>query len=46
MKLHIKNQTGDTIDFCLGKGEYSLKPDEKITVEAQDEDFMYFDEIR
>ena len=45
-RLHIENQTGDTIDFCCGKGEYSLKPDEKITVEVRDEDCMYFDEIR
>lgn len=45
-KLHIKNQSGYSIDFCCGMGEYSLMPDEKITIEVNDEDYMYFDTIR
>lgn len=48
MKLHIKNQLNDKhiIEFCCGQMEYSLKPEEEVTIEVSDEDCMYFDIVR
>jgi hypothetical protein len=48
MKLHIKNQlNGDlTIEFCCGQEEYTLEPEEEVTLEVQDEDCMYLDIVR
>ena len=45
MKLHIKNQLGGKIEFCLGEKEYELAPEEEMTIEVKDEDCMYFDKI-
>lgn len=48
VKLHIKNQLnkGLEIDFCVGYKEYSLKHDEEITIEVEDEDCVYFDIVK
>ena len=48
MKLHIKNQLNDglAIEFCCGQKEYTLAPEEEVTVEVNDEDCMYFDIMR
>lgn len=46
MKIHIKNQTGNEIDFCCGENEYTLRPDEEVSIEVQDGDCFYFDKIR
>ncbi|WP_128739137.1 hypothetical protein [Desulfocucumis palustris] len=43
MKLHIKNQLSGKIEFRIGSKEYELDPDQEITIEANDEDCMYFD---
>lgn len=45
MKIHIKNQTGHLIQFCLGDGEYSLNPEEEVEAEVKDGDCMYIDLI-
>jgi len=44
LKIHIKNYTGNTIDFCFGEKEYVLEHNEEVEVEARDEDCMYIDE--
>ncbi len=48
MKLHIINQLnkGLTIEFCCGDKEYTLKPEENVTIEVNDEDCMYLDIAR
>jgi hypothetical protein len=44
-KLHIKNQSIFRIEFCCGEKEYELEPDRQVTIEAEDEDCMYFDQV-
>ena len=44
-KLHIKNNTSKAIEFCSGSKEYVLEPDEEITIEIEDDDVMYVDEL-
>ena len=48
MKLHIKNQLNGKhiIEFCCGQMEYTLEPEEEVTIEVNDEDCMYFDIVR
>lgn len=46
LKIYVKNQTGDTIDFCCGEDEYTLGPDKVVDVAVKDEDCLYIDEIR
>jgi len=46
LKLNVKNDNNHTIEFCCGKGEYVLEPDEKISIEIEDGDYMYFDTVR
>ncbi|TEB10656.1 hypothetical protein [Pelotomaculum propionicicum] len=46
MKLYIKNQLLSTIEFCCGQKEYKLEPEQEITIEAQDEDYLYFDTLK
>jgi len=43
-----KNQlnSGLAIEFCCGQEEYTLEPEEEVTVEVQDEECMYFDIVR
>jgi len=45
LKLHIKNDNKLTVEICCGEKEYTLSPDEEITIEVNDEDRMYFDAI-
>lgn len=45
MKIHIKNQMNGKIEFCCGEKEYELEPGQKITIEVNDEDCMYFDQF-
>lgn len=45
LKLHIKNQLKGKIEFCCGKNEYELEPEQEVTVQVADEDCMYFDTI-
>lgn len=45
MKLHLKNETKHSIQFCCGDKECALKPGEEITIEVNDEDCMYFDGV-
>jgi 3-isopropylmalate dehydratase small subunit len=44
-QIFVKNQlnNGLTIEFCCGDKEYQLKHDEKITIEIEDGDCLYFD---
>ena len=46
MKLYVKNQLGAKIESTCGIYEYALEPGEEVTVEAQDEDYMYLDIVR
>ena len=47
VKLHVRNDNPElTVDFCVGMKEYSLKPSEQITIEANDGDYVYFDAIQ
>lgn len=46
VKLHIKNQLPATIEFCCGMSEYTLAPEEAVTIMVNDEDCMYFDTLR
>lgn len=46
MKLYVKNQMDVAIEFTCGVNEYALEPGEEVTVEAQDEDYMYLDIVR
>lgn len=47
VKLHVRNDNPElTVDFCVGMKEYSLKPSEQITIEANDGDHVYFDAIQ
>lgn len=44
-KLHIKNQTEKTIDICCGiNTEFTLSPEEEITINVQDGDYFYIDQ--
>lgn len=43
LKIYIKNQTEKTIELCCGMQEYTIKPDDQIVIEVQDEDCMYID---
>jgi antitoxin component of MazEF toxin-antitoxin module len=46
LKIHIKNQTGYKIDLCCGLAqELNLQPGQEATLEVQDEDFIYIDQI-
>ena len=46
MKLHIRNQTDFKIDLCCGLDqELTLRPEREATVEVQDGDFIYIDQI-
>jgi hypothetical protein len=45
IKLHIKNQALFRIEFCCGEKEYELEPDQQVTIEVEDEDCMYFDQV-
>ena len=48
VKLNIKNQLNNKhiIEFCVGEKEFTLKPEEELTIEVQDEDCIYFDVVR
>ncbi len=46
MKLNVKNDNGHTMEFCCGEKEYTLSPGEEVSIEINDEDYMYFDEVR
>lgn len=46
MKLNVKNDNGNIMEFCCGEKEYVLGPGEEIAVEIEDEDYMYFDVVR
>lgn len=46
MILNVKNDTGNSIQFCCGEKEYELKPQESVAVEVKDQDFMYFDGVK
>lgn len=46
MKIYLKNETDKLIDICCGADqEFTLQPDELKTVEVQDEDYFYIDQI-
>lgn len=46
VKLHIKNQLGMNIYFCCGIDiERELAPEEEVTIEVSDGDYMYFDYV-
>lgn len=45
-ELHVRNDNPRlAVDFCIGDREYTLVPDELITIEANDGDCVYFDAI-
>lgn len=46
MKIHIKNQLGHTVEFCCGESEHILAPEEEVSVEVADEDYIYLDQVR
>lgn len=43
--LNLKNENGHVMEFCCGEKEYVLKPGEEISIEVNDQDCMYFDEV-
>ena len=46
MKIYIKNQTGYKIDLCCGVDqELTLQPEQETTLEVQEEDYIYIDQI-
>lgn len=45
MILNVKNETQFKIEFCSGQREYSLESGETATVEVEDQDCMYVDEV-
>ena len=46
MKLYLKNETDKLIDICCGADyEFTLQPDELKTIEVQDEDYFYIDQV-
>jgi len=46
LKIYIKNENGHTMGLCCGENEYTLNPDEEISVEVKDGDCIYLDEIQ
>ena len=46
MELHVKNQLWQTVEFCCGTKEYELGPEEEITIEVEDGDYMYIDCVK
>ena len=46
LKIYIKNENGHIMGLCCGENEYTLNPDEEISVEVKDGDCIYLDEIQ
>jgi len=45
VKLNIRNQLDGKIEFACGDKEYELKPEQEITIEVEDEDYLYLDVV-
>jgi uncharacterized RmlC-like cupin family protein len=45
LKIHVRNQLGGTVDLRAGMKEYQFGPDAEGTIEVEDGDYMYLDQL-